>query len=372
MIRLFAFGIALSAASAQTYPRSVTDVTGRTVTIDKPIKRIILGEGRYISTLGLFDRDNPVKRVVGMLNDLKRGNPLLRDALAAKFPEFNKIELFGEHSADSVSAEKILSLKPDLAIFGIQDHGPGAKNKELLAQLEAAGVKIVFIDFRMDPFKNTLPSLKMLGKALNQEKNGNEYIAFYQKQLDMITQRLKGYKGPKPTAFLQVHVGRFPCCYGMAKGMLGPYLNFVGAKNISAEVAPGPVGRHTMEFLLQKNPEIWIGTASGTRQEFSKGKAMILLGPGIDQKLAQKSIQRAVASQAMQNLKAVKNGRVHGIWHNYYNSPFNIVAVMTFAKWIHPDLFKDVAPEKTMAQIYQRFLSYKLDGVYAISLQNKN
>lgn len=351
---------------------TITDIAGREVTVNLPVKRIILGEGRYISLLGLFDRDNPVKRVVGMPNDLQLGYPKFRNMLAKKYPEFNKIELFGMRSADSISSEKILTLAPDLAIFGIHDHGPGTKNKELLAQLKASGTKVVFIDFRLNPFKNTIPSLKLLAKILEQEKNGNEYIEFYQNKLDHIAGVLAKKSPPKPTVFLQAHVGRFACCVGMANGMLGPYLKFVGGVNISAAIAPGPVARHTMEFLLSKNPDVWIGTASGTLTDYTKGKPMIVLGPGSSKKIAQSSLQRALSKVSMQNLKAVKTGRAHGIWHNFYNSPLNIVAVESFAKWVHPSLFSDLDPHKTMVEIYDRFLPFELDGVYGVTLQEKN
>jgi iron complex transport system substrate-binding protein len=267
----------LSVTQLSAKPITVQDIAGRTITIEKPVERIIIGEGRYLSWLGIFERENPVKRVVGMLNDLYHSP--FRSALEQKFPGYKNIEIYGEQSAESVSAEKMLSLKPDLAIFGLHDHGPGARNKEMISLLEKAGVKIVFIDFRMNPLKNTLPSLRMLGKVLGREKEGQDYIDYYQSKMDFIKERLKTYKGQKPTAFLQAHPGRFQCCVGMADGMLGPFLDFVGAKNISSHIAPGPTAVHTMEFLLSKNPDIWIGTASGTEKEFNAGKSMILLGP---------------------------------------------------------------------------------------------
>ncbi|MCE1709281.1 ABC transporter substrate-binding protein, partial [Enterobacter hormaechei] len=92
----------------------------------------------------------------------------------AKFPEIDNIPLIGNTSADSVSAEKVLTLTPDVAIFGLSGHGPG-KNSELVQQLEKAGVPVVFVDFRNDPLKNTLPSIRMLGKVLHREEQANAY-----------------------------------------------------------------------------------------------------------------------------------------------------------------------------------------------------
>lgn len=347
----------------------IKDVLGRTITLEKPVTKIILGEGRYLTTLALLDKENPVKRVVGMLNPLSHTNPVLEKKLKNKFPAYNQIQYFGLQNAGSVSAEKIITLQPDLAIFGIQDHGPGTKNKELIAQLEKAGIKIIFIDFRMNPFQNTVPSIKVLGQALDREENANKYIEFYNRRIQRIKERVAQFNGKKPTVFLQAHIGRFDCCVGMAGGMLGPFIGLVGGDNISTPVALGPTGRHSIEFLLEKNPDIWIGTVSGSLEEFQGGKSIPVLGPTSNKNLAQKSLKRALSAPTYQSLKAVQSGRAHGIWHNYYNSPFNIVAIESFAKWVHPELFKDLSPEKTMTDIYERFLIFKLDGVYLTTLK---
>src|SRR3546814_10305866 len=69
--------------------------------------------------------------------------------------------LFRSSGKETVSTEQIISLKPDLAIFGAGSHGPDAKSADIIRQLEAAGIPIVFIDFRLHPFKNTVPSMSL-------------------------------------------------------------------------------------------------------------------------------------------------------------------------------------------------------------------
>ncbi len=51
----------------------------------------------------------------------------------------------------------------------------------------------------------------------------------------------------------------------------------------------------------------------------------------------------------------VKKGHAYAIWHLFYNSPFNVVAVQVMAKWLHPGLFADVDPRHTLQEIYRRF-----------------
>lgn len=51
-------------AQATQYPLTVTDFSGRKVTLDHEPQRVILQDGRDIMTLALLDRDNPFKRLV--------------------------------------------------------------------------------------------------------------------------------------------------------------------------------------------------------------------------------------------------------------------------------------------------------------------
>lgn len=111
---------------------------------------------------------------------MRKLDPQTYAVYKAKFPEIDNIPLIGNTSADSVSSEKVLTLNPDIAIFGLSGHGPG-KNSELVNQLEKAGVPVIFVDFRDNPLKNTLPSMRLLGQALNREQVANKYIDFYEK-----------------------------------------------------------------------------------------------------------------------------------------------------------------------------------------------
>lgn len=67
--------VAAQSSQASADPVTVTDVTGREVTVDAPADRIILGEGRQIYLLGVLERDAPFKRVVGWREDLLQADP---------------------------------------------------------------------------------------------------------------------------------------------------------------------------------------------------------------------------------------------------------------------------------------------------------
>lgn len=362
-------GICLSPPAAAE-PIQVTDLAGRVVEIDQPIERFVLSEGRYVSVLALLRPENPVEGLVGMMSPLWWTQPDLERQLFEKFPEARDIPLFASKSEHSVSVEKIIDLKPQLAILGLSDHGPNARSAELIAQVEAAGVKIVFIDFRLDPLNNTIPSIELLGKLLGAEEQAARYIEFYRQRLAAIEARIPEITH-RPTVFLQVHPGRRDCCWAMAEGMLGPFLTFVGGRNIADELAPGPTSQHTEEYLLTENPDVWIGTASGTVEEFQEGQNVVALGVGMTRETAQQSLARYLSAPAFQAMGAVQNGRAHVIWHNFYNSPFNIVAVEAFAAWVQPELFGELDPDETMRTIFREFLPFDLNGTYTASIPNE-
>jgi len=365
---LFFLIVAMTTARAETI--EVTDLAGRKVSIELPVTRLVISEGRYIPLLALLRPDDPVAGIVGMMTPLSWTHPGLETQLYERFPRAADIPLFGGRNEDSISVEKIIDLAPELAIFGLNDHGPGAKNAELIDQLTAAGTKIVFIDFRADPLHNTLPSVKLLGQLLGAEKRAAEYSAFYQQRFDLIKQRVATAK-TRPTVFLQAHPGRYECCWGMADGMLGPFVGIAGGLNIADAVAPGPTAQHTAEFLLVENPDVWIGTASGIYEEFIAGAEPVALGPGMTRETASESLTRYLSAPEFAALDAVRNGRAHSIWHNFYNSPFNIVALEAFAKWIHPDLFADLDPVDTLTEIYEKWLPFELNGVYSATVDHQ-
>lgn len=364
---LFFMIVLLPVAYAKTL--EVTDLAGRAVSVELPVKRLVISEGRYVPLLALLRPDGPVAGVVGMMTPLGWTAPDLEQQLFERFPDARDIPLFGGRSKDSISVEKIIDLAPELAIFGINDHGPGTKNAELIDQLTAAGTKIVFIDFRADPLNNTLPSINLLGQLLGAQERASEYGAFYQDRFDVIRERV-ATTDTRPTVFLQAHPGRFECCWGMADGMLGPFVGITGGLNIADAVAPGPTAQHTAEFLLTENPDVWIGTASGTYDEFIEGGDPVALGAGMTDQMASESLTRYLSSPEFAALDAVRTGRAHSIWHNFYNSPFNIVALEAFATWIHPELFADTDPTATMETIYDRWLPFELNGVYSATVDH--
>ena len=94
-----------------------------------------------------------------------------------------------------------------------------------------------------------------------------------------------------------------------------------------------------------------------------------MLGAGIDEQTAQASLKHVLKRPEFVELRAVREGNVHGLWHDFYNSPYNILAIEAMARWIHPERFADLDPQLTLAEINRQFLDTPLAGQYWISEQ---
>jgi iron complex transport system substrate-binding protein len=369
---LFAFAgllVTLAAGMAHAAGVEVTDLAGRKVTVPEKVERIILGEGRFLPTLAILDRQDPTARIVGMMGEFERLDPASYKRFADRFPKLAKIPRIGRANEDSFSIEQAIAQKPDVAIFGIEGHGPASTSKEVIDRLQAAGVAIVFIDFRRDPLGNTVKSMQVLGRVLGREKEASEFLAFYDEQMRRVTDRLAKVK-TRPTVFLESRVGlNDACCETMAHGMMAGFLDRAGGDNVAKKIVPGEVGTLNIEYLLTSQPQFYLGTAVGAVDTVSKMPNRIVLGAGVTPEVARASLQRATARTGISSLSAVREGRAFAIWHHFYNSPFNVVAVQAIAKYLHPQEFADVDPTATFRTMYDRFQPFPLDGTYWISLK---
>lgn len=353
----FFYGIQLHAQ-----PITVTDVVGREVTIPAPAKRVILGEGRQLITLSLLVPD-PVSIIAGWTGDFAKSGGLLYEDYRKRFPAIDKIPLIGSSGKETVSTEQIISLKPDLAIFGAGSHGPDAKSADVIRQLEAAGIPIVFIDFRLHPFKNTVPSIEVLGKVLGQEQKATQFIDFYHRRMNYISGVLARHPDiKKPKVYMEMIRGAVPPG-SPGKGNLGEFIEFVGGNNIGT-ILPGEVGTLNMEYVISEQPDVYVAT--GIAKPSEEG---LVIGQNVYTNQTQQSLSKLASRQVVSPLHAIQQGKVYAMWHLFYDSPLNIAAVEALAKWTHPELFGKLQPHGVLKEINERFLAVPLKGVYFAELK---
>ncbi|MDO5652670.1 MAG: ABC transporter substrate-binding protein [Brachymonas sp.] len=357
------FSFTVVVVHAQT---TVTDLAGRQVRIPARVERILLGESRLLPALAILEGD-PSQRLVAMMGDMERVDPASYAQWRTRFPGLDDIARIGRSDAKSFSDERALALRPQVAIFTLGGgHTPGERDRETLARLEAANIAVVFVDFRRDPLRNTPRSMELLGKVLGKNQRAADFNHYWKQQLDIVSKRLQKKQTTGPTVFLENRVGLATACCETMTGLLGKVLDAAGGQNMAKGLLPGEYGLINPELLIARQPQIYIGTGIGSTQTLHSAPQRIALGAGVTPELARKSLLHALRRPQLQSLQAVRHKRAYAIWHHFYNSPFNVVALQVMAKWMHPDLFADIDPQQTLREMYRRFQPLPLNGTYWI------
>ncbi|MFT4012445.1 MAG: ABC transporter substrate-binding protein [Paracoccus sp. (in: a-proteobacteria)] len=338
-----------------------TDILGREVTLPQPARRIVLGEGRHLSVLGLI-HDDPVALVAGWRLD-KPLDPPTMAAYRAKFPAIDAIRPVGAGNR-GLSVESVIALQPDLVVLTLIDRNDPAMTLAQ-EQLDAAGIPVAFVDFFSHPQENSIPSLRLLGALTGAEDRAEAFADFYQTRLDRIRQRLADPAIPRPRVFFHVHAAPTGCCATVGSGVFKDFIETAGGRNIGSETVQTVLGNVSLEYLIGADPDIYVATG-GTHMAARGG---LVLGSGVSQDEARTSFQTLIAAPGFASLRAVQQGRTAGVWHMFNDSPVHIALIEYLAKTFHPDLFADVDPQDTLNRIETEFLPVQVPGTWWVEPQ---
>lgn len=349
---------------------TVTDITGRQVEVKTPVDKVILGEGRQIYFVAALDSDNPFKRVVGWRDDFEKADLDGYKDYLAKYPNIAKLPKFGGTKEGTFEIEQAIALAPDVMIMNLEAK-TATDDAKLIEKLGKVGIPVVFVDFREKPFENTEPSMKLIGKLFGKEARADEFIAFRKEQIERVTERLAKANPPKPLVMVERAAGYTDdCCMSFGNENFGKMVEIAGGINMAAKIIPGTFGVVNPEQIIASNPDHVIATGSNW-ELFVPGGAWVGVGSGANKAEARRKLSALMKRPAFTGIKAVQNNQVHAIWHQFYNSPYQFVAIQQIAKWQHPDLFKDLDPEQTMKTLYERFLPVAYKPGYWVSLSDK-
>lgn len=340
------------AAFATTYPLTVTDISGQKITFQSEPQRVIVQDGRDMLSLAVLDKSNPFKRVVAWNNLLKTTDAGTWDLLKGKWPESAKILDMGFSDKGQVDLETVIAKKPDLMIAQLRAK-TSLQQAGVIDKLNALHVPVLFIDYNTDPAKDTAPSIELLGKVLNQEKNAAAYSAFYTQHYQHIQQAIANIK-QRPNVFIEPLAGRSDsCCFTHGDAGWGKLIEAVGAKNIGSALLPGASGEVSLEKVISMKPDVYI--FSGSKHTGKGQTTMMPFGYSASQEEVDKEASVLTSRTGVAQVPAVEQGRVYGVYHQFYNHPYNIVGMEYLAKFIYPQQFATLDPAHTYHEIIKQF-----------------
>jgi len=306
---------------------NITDSMERSVQVPYLPKRIVSVNSdvsEIMCALGLADR------IVGV-SDTSEFPPLLKDKAKV-----------GESFTPSV--EKILALKPDL-VFG---YGSFLK-PEIIAKIEQGGIPVVILDCYK--LKNLSHDIQTLGKIFGKEKEAEQYNQILQKYENLIKARIsKLSPAEKPITYVESYSDYSTVATGVGAAEM---LEQAGGRN-AAQSLPNAYPKVSAEWVVAQNPQVII-KALNSRVSSGYGQASGSM---------QKEYERVIARPGWKNISAVKNDRVYLMCSDIWTGPRAIVGVAYMAKWLHPDLFKDIDPEAIHKEILEKFHNLELKGAW--------
>ncbi|KKO81017.1 ferrisiderophore receptor Irp6A [Corynebacterium minutissimum] len=345
---------------------SFTDLAGRQVELDHEPERVILGEGRSVFATGILNKEDPLDKVVAIGSDLKQNVPDYYHELEKATPKVNELPEIGGFTKGDVTVEELISLDPDLIVLS-KDQYEASQTAGLTDKLDQAGLTYAVTDFRAKPLENTVPTMEIFADIFGHEDRAEEFIADWQKNVDLVTERATKAQG-KTSTFVWRAAGISDCCGSWNDSNISELVNVAGGKNVADGIIEGESGALTPEKVIDADPDMIIATGGdwSAKADNAKGHTgFAAVGYGISDKDAHDSAATLAGVQpGFEDLSAVKGHNLHGLWHQFYNSPFNYLALLQIAAWLHPEDYADVNVQQEWAEAQEKYSPVPGDGTF--------
>ena len=349
----------------------LTDVAGRTVTLDEAPDRIVLAEGRGLFATSILNKDNPLEHIVAIGEDLHSAAPSYEERLLKAVPELADVPTVGNVAKGDVSVENLLSLNPDVVVMTL-DHKDAAEESGMLTKMDQAGLQYVFTDFRQKPLVNTPKTMKLYGQLLGKQDKAEEFVDFYSIKVDDITTRAAALKD-KPTALYWRAGGMTDCCATNNNSNLADLINAAGGDNIGDHLLSTPKGDITAEKVVEAQPDHLIITGGAWAKDPKKPEFLphVEMGYTAERATTESTLLGLMRTPGFDVLDAPKKGNMHAVYHQFYDSPLNVFALEQFAQWLHPEEFADLDPQGDFEDFHTQWMPFDYSGSFFATVTAK-
>lgn len=366
-LKLLGFFSLVWSIFAQAQPSTLTDLTGRKVTLDLPAQRIVLADSRMLLAMSLLHPGNALHNIVAWDDALKSRAPDMRDFFAKAFPQLNAIPVFANPYRSALNVEQISTLKPNVIIFDIGIFEK-LRDEGTLKLLENSHIPFIFIDFRQKPLQNTVLSLRLLGEITGEQANAERFIQHWQKLLQRVRQRIaKLPDSDRPGVIFENHAGMngAQCCTVFGRNTFGALIPEAGGRNLMAQRVPPQGAEINPELLIMAQADFYLLSGADWRQNGTSSQA-VPLGYNANRTLVLQRLNSLLQRPIISVLPVVQNKKVLALYHQFYDSPFNVIALEVMAKRFHPNLFSDVDPQQDLETLYKDYVGLPYQGVFFI------
>ncbi|WP_292520252.1 ABC transporter substrate-binding protein [Methanoculleus sp.] len=309
-------------------PCEITDSTGRTVTLYRPLRRVVTFSGESLETLRSlgFDMENVVA-----VDKYSHGKDTF-------FPECQEKANVG--SIWSPDMEQVLAVRPD-AVFLYATISTAACD-DIQSKLEASspGIRV----FRFDCFKPaTYPGeIRTIASMVGREERGEAFASFYESTMDRIRDGTADILADERARVYFEYW--FDYTTVAAKAGYNEKTELAGGVN--------PFATGTTEYpvvdpeaIVVTDPEVVVKLA---------GQGLAAGGYAGHDPAALEAVRSGLLERpGWSGISAVGDGRVYVIHSDILGGAQHFIGTAYLAKWFYPDRFADLDPHA----VHQRYLT---------------
>jgi len=285
-----------TAAGKGGFPVTSADALGRTVTISSKPQRIV----------SLSPSNTEILFAVGA------GDQVVGVTKFCNYPpEAQKREQVGGFTADTISVEKIVALKPDIVFSA------GKIQEKVIDALASANIPVFAVDAAT--FDDVYANILAVGELTGHADEAADVVAQMKDRVAVVQSKIADVPPAKrPTVFWEVWDE--PLMTAGPKTFIGRMIELAGGVNIFADVT-------------QQYPQV-------SAEEVIKRNPAVILGP--DSHAEALTAEKIRSRPGWGDIQAVKDGRIYLINGDIASRPGPRLAdgVEAIAKALYPDRFK--------------------------------
>ena len=307
LMLLSVIGSCLCAAAAETaYPITVTDQSGREVTIEKEPERIVSGyyiPSSLLIALGLKDK------IVGIEAKADK-----RPVYSLAAPQLTELPSVG--SAKDFDLETCASLSPDLVILPL-------KLKDAAQSLTELQIPVLLVNPESQELLETM--IGLISTATDTEEPAAELLAYIDEQTAMLSDALADVETPE--VYL---AGNSSLLSTAGEAMYqSSLIELAGGKNAASEISDTYWADISYEQLLAWDPDV-----------------IVVNGEPKADKSGSSAAEDILSNPDYASLKAVQDQKVYGTpnapfsWVDRPAGPNRLIGMRWFSALIYPEYIK--------------------------------
>ncbi|WP_341486003.1 ABC transporter substrate-binding protein [Thioclava sp. GXIMD4215] len=336
---------------------TVTDLDGREIHLEHVPERVALGfyYEDYLAVAGAGAADKIVALSRAPWADWR---PNQWAAYTARFPALEQVPDFGNADDNTLSAEALIATRPDVAI--LSSWQTAALGQAGVAQIEAAGIPVVALDYNAQTLERHVLSTRVLGAVMGQPERAERLVHLYETKTRDTLARI-ATAGPSHKKIYVELAQKGPETIGNSygSGMWAGVIDLVGGQNI----AKGQIenwGPLSPEYVLAQQPDVILLAGS----EWRNAPQAVSLGFGAQEALAQTRLAAYLTRPGWSDLPAVRQHEVYSIYHGGNRTLSDFVYARAIAKALYPKLFADIDPAEELRAYYHDWMPIEAQGTF--------